>query len=64
MELVGLAAAHDGVTGVVAARGAHDDIRLFGHDVYNFAFSFVAPLGADKCGDHVCVISLNFSACI
>ena len=35
------------VPGVVAALGADDDVRLFGQDIDNFAFAFIAPLGAD-----------------
>ena len=39
---------HDGVPGVVAALGADDDTGLIGEKVDDFAFAFVAPLGADK----------------
>src|SRR5262249_49281491 len=41
-----LAVDMNGVAGVIAALGAYDDVRVFGEDVNNFAFSFVAPLGA------------------
>jgi hypothetical protein len=37
----------DGVAGVVAALRAHHHIRFFGKDVDDFAFAFIAPLGAD-----------------
>ena len=37
----------DGVAGVIAALRADDDVRLFGEDIDDFAFAFVAPLGAD-----------------
>ena len=43
-----LAAVDDGVSGVVAALAADDDIRLLGQDVDDFAFAFIAPLGADQ----------------
>ena len=39
---------NDGVPGVVAALAADDDVRLAGEDVDDFAFAFVAPLGADQ----------------
>ena len=48
MQDVFLAADDDGVPGVVAALGAHDDVRLLGEHVDDFAFAFVAPLGADQ----------------
>ena len=34
------------VAGVVAALRADDDVRLLGQHVNDFAFAFVAPLGA------------------
>jgi hypothetical protein len=37
----------DRVARVVAALGSDDDVGLFGEDVDNFAFAFIAPLGAD-----------------
>ena len=37
----------DGVAGVVAALGAHDDVSLPGQHVDDLSFSFIAPLGAD-----------------
>ena len=36
----------NGVAGIVAALGAHNDVGLLGDVVDNFALSFVAPLGA------------------
>ena len=36
----------NGVPGVVAALGAHHDVRIVGEDVDNLAFTFIAPLGA------------------
>ena len=38
----------DRVPGVVAALRAHDDVRLLGQHVDDFAFAFIAPLGADQ----------------
>jgi hypothetical protein len=35
------------MAGVIAALGSDHDIRLFGEDVNDFAFAFIAPLGAD-----------------
>ena len=43
-----LFADEDGVAGVVAAGVADDDVRLLGQHVNDFAFAFVAPLGADQ----------------
>ena len=43
----------DGVTGVVAALRADDDVGLLGEDVDDLAFSFIAPLGADQNGVHL-----------
>ena len=42
------AAVNDGVTGVVAALTADDDIGVPGKDVDDFAFAFIAPLRADQ----------------
>ena len=39
---------NDGVTGVIAALAADDDVRLAGQDVDDFAFAFIAPLRADQ----------------
>src|SRR5205823_5470823 len=36
----------DGVTGVVPALRAHDDIRIVREDIDDLAFAFIAPLGA------------------
>ena len=47
VEDVFLAADQDGMPGVVAALGADNDVRLVGQDIDDFAFAFVAPLGAD-----------------
>ena len=38
----------NGVPGVVAAGIADDDVRVLGEHVNDFAFAFVAPLGADE----------------
>ena len=38
----------NGVAGVVAAGVADDDVRLLREHVNDFAFAFVAPLGADQ----------------
>ena len=46
-ELVGLAADHQRVAGVVAALEAHDDVGALGQPVDDLAFALVAPLGAD-----------------
>ena len=52
-----LAIDDDGVAGVVAAGVADDDLRLLGEHVNDFAFAFVAPLGADEnCICHKCCI--------
>src|SRR5688572_9240416 len=40
---------HQGVTGVVAALEADDDIGVAGKKIDDFAFTFVAPLGSDDC---------------
>ncbi|EHM55229.1 hypothetical protein HMPREF9080_00876 [Cardiobacterium valvarum F0432] len=47
----------EGVAGVVAALVTHDGARFFGEQVDDFAFAFVAPLGADndEFGAHVLV---------
>ncbi len=50
-ERIGLAAGDDGVTGIVSALGTDDDIGFGRQIVYDFPFSFIAPLGAD---DHCC----------
>ena len=36
------------MAGVVAAGVTDDDLRLLGEHVNDFAFAFVAPLGADE----------------
>ena len=36
----------DGVARVVAALVTHDDVGFFAEQVHDFAFAFVAPLGA------------------
>jgi hypothetical protein len=46
------------VAGVVASGVADDDVRIFRQHVNDFAFAFVAPLGADQ--DCVCHKYLNF----
>ena len=38
----------EGMAGVVAALVTHDGARFFGEQVDDFAFAFVAPLGADN----------------
>ena len=47
----------EGMAGVVAALVTHDGARFFGEQVDDFAFAFVAPLGADndEFGAHVLV---------
>ena len=52
MEDVFLAVGDDGVPGIVAALAACDHIGGFGKEVDDFAFAFVAPLGADNNGIH------------
>ena len=42
----------EGVASVVPALVAHDGARFFGEQIDDFAFAFVAPLGADD--DQVC----------
>lgn len=51
VEVVGDAIGDDGVAGVVAALGAAAQLRVVGEDVDEFAFAFVAPLGAEHDGD-------------
>ena len=48
MQDVFFCAEKNRVAGVVAAGVADDDIRLLGEHVNDFAFAFVAPLGADQ----------------
>ena len=48
MENVFFLADENGVAGVIAALGAHDDIGLLGEHVDDFTFAFVTPLGAHK----------------
>ena len=43
-----LFADEDGVAGVVAALSADDDIRPLGQHIDDFAFAFIAPLGAHE----------------
>ena len=43
-----LPADENGVAGVVAAGVTDDDIRLLGEHINDFAFAFVAPLGANE----------------
>ncbi len=40
-----------GVAGVVAALKADDHIGILGQIVDDAAFAFIAPLGADDCGN-------------
>ena len=47
MQDVFLLPDEDRVAGVVAALRADHDVRLFGQHVDDFAFAFIAPLGAD-----------------
>ena len=42
----------DGMTGVGAALKPHDNVRLFGKHIGDFAFALVAPVGADNCFNH------------
>jgi hypothetical protein len=45
----------DGVAGIVAALKSNDDVRLGGQKVRDFAFAFVAPIGAhDRSNGHGC----------
>jgi len=43
-EFVGASIEADGVSGVIAALIADDDLVAFGQDIDDFAFGFVAPL--------------------
>ena len=36
------------MAGVVAALGSHHDVRLFRQHIDDFAFAFIAPLGAHQ----------------
>src|SRR6476620_623711 len=40
------------MTGVVAALVADNDVEALVEQVDDFAFSFIAPLGADDCDNH------------
>ena len=52
-ELPGLAVGDDGVAGVGAALVADDDRMIFGENIDEFAFGFVAPLQTDNtCAGH------------
>ena len=51
LEFEGLAASDDGVSCVVAAAIADDDLGFTAENVHDFAFCFVAPLRAN---DHEC----------
>ena len=56
MQHILLLSNYYGMPGVVAALRADDDLSLFGEDVDDLAFAFVAPLGADENRvGHVCV---------
>jgi hypothetical protein len=46
----------DGMAGVVAAGISRHDGKMVGENVYDLAFAFVAPLGADN---HRCLASLH-----
>ena len=48
MEDIFFTSNDDGVTGIVAALAADDDIGFIREEVDNFSFSFIAPLGADE----------------
>ncbi len=50
MKNIFLSLCDDGMTGVVAALGADDDIGVLGQKIDDFAFAFVAPLSADEDG--------------
>jgi hypothetical protein len=50
MQDVFLAVADDGVACIAAACGTHDDVGIFGEEIDDLAFSFIAPLGADYDG--------------
>ena len=52
MEDVLLRPGNDGVPCVIASLAADDDVGLFGEKIDDFAFAFIAPLGADE--DCVC----------
>ena len=46
MEIVGLVAHDDGVSGVVAPLAPGHDLGVLGQQVHQLALAFVAPLGA------------------
>ena len=50
VQAVLLAVDDDGVTGVVAARVAHDGIEVAGDQVANLTLALIAPLGTDQNG--------------
>ena len=50
VQAVLLAVDDDGVTGIVAARVAHDDIEVAGDQVANLTLALIAPLGTDQNG--------------
>jgi hypothetical protein len=53
VEDVFRAVGDDGVSGIVSALAADNDIGSFGEVIDNFTFAFVAPLEAGDDGVHV-----------
>jgi hypothetical protein len=52
------------VAGVVAASVADDNVRRLGEHINDFAFAFVAPLGADQnCIRHNYLSNRHFADC-
>ena len=51
MKFEGGAIHDDGVTGIVSAVKSDDIVGIAGKEVCDLSFAFVAPLGADDCGD-------------
>ena len=47
---------HDGVTGVVAALIADNDLMLGGEKIDHAAFSLVAPVDSDNSSKHFCIL--------
>ena len=46
VQYIFIAPADDGVSGIITASSTHDDVGTFGEVIDDFAFSFIAPLGA------------------
>ena len=48
MQNIFFPALNDGMTGIIPALAANHDVGFRGQDIDDFAFPFIAPLGADE----------------